>query len=251
MKPQFRLILAKIAQKAPLTLKKLLRVLGVQQFLNRRDYWNKHTAELAFQTHWVEQFVDNKAKVLEYWEGYRYLDEIKKICSVKPDTKILDVGCGISTVLHFVEGERYGIDPLALEYQRLYSYPARIRVLEGSGEKIPFNDNSFGVVFCSDVLDHVDNPQQVLSEIARVLQPEGFLVLTVEIFPEDFHKEGRDIAHPHNFSVHDINELVEGDFGVSLDRSSPWISLSGYIQGKTAKEMQTRERVMVLQPLES
>lgn len=49
---------------------------------------------------------------------------------------------------------------------------------------LPFDDDSFEVVVCSEMLEHADNPQKVISEIRRVLKPEGRVVLTTRFaFP--------------------------------------------------------------------
>lgn len=48
----------------------------------------------------------------------------------------------------------------------------------GDAHNLPFNNESFEVVVCSEMLEHADNPQKVISEIERVLKPGGRVVLT-------------------------------------------------------------------------
>ena len=64
---------------------------------------------------WAKDFArpENQQKVLEYWRTHRHLDEILERVRPTAETRILDVGCGISTVLHYLPGERFGVDPLA------------------------------------------------------------------------------------------------------------------------------------------
>jgi ubiquinone/menaquinone biosynthesis C-methylase UbiE len=206
----------------------------------------KYKAELAFQTGWAREFKDNKPRVLEYWRNYRYLDEIRVICKIEKNTRILDVGCGISTVLHYVDGKRYGIDPLADEYKRLYAYPHGIDIQKGFGEVIPFPDESFNVVFCSNVLDHVTDPQKTIDEIHRVLVPSGYFVLTLEIF------EGivqRDPAHPHSLTKTHAYSLLGSKFKIILEQQSPWIGLRNYVNG--SRKNYHDELIMVLEKPES
>lgn len=47
---------------------------------------------------------------------------------------------------------------------------------------MPFTDNSFDVVLCNHVLEHVEDDQQALREIYRVLKPGGFAILQVPFF---------------------------------------------------------------------
>lgn len=48
-----------------------------------------------------------------------------------------------------------------------------IKYEPGTGENIPFDNGSFDVVFCCDVLEHVRDLPRVIAEINRVLKPGG------------------------------------------------------------------------------
>lgn len=48
--------------------------------------------------------------------------------------------------------------------------------------KIPFDDNTFDIVFCNHVLEHVDNDILAMTEIRRVLKPGGWAILQVPFF---------------------------------------------------------------------
>lgn len=146
---------------------------------------------MRYQLECVKKFTTSKFKILEYWKKYRYLDEICAICKIENIMKILEFGCGISTVLHFVKGERYGINPLANEYKKIYSYPAGINIKKAFGEDITFKEESFDVVFRSNALDHVSDSQKTVNEIHRVLKPRGYFVLIVEVFK----KKPRELSH--------------------------------------------------------
>ncbi len=46
---------------------------------------------------------------------------------------------------------------------------------------LPFNDNSFDVLFCNHVLEHIEDDKKAMSEIFRVLKPKGWAILQVPI----------------------------------------------------------------------
>lgn len=212
-------------------LKRIARALR----LNRWVPWisNKYYSELGWQNRWAPVFQANVEKVRQYWREYRYFDEILRIVQPGDDTRILDVGCGISTVLHFLPGRRFGIDPLAEEYKRIYRYPSGIEVRRGFGEAIPFPDGYFDVVFCSNVLDHTTDPPRVVKEIDRVIRAAGYLVLTVEIFPS---VRERDLSHPHAFTREQVRALLDGSFETVFAKQSPWIMLLHYVDGSMKRE---------------
>lgn len=60
------------------------------------------------------------------------------------------------------------------------------------GQGLPFADASFDAVVCTQVLEHVEDLDQVLAEIARVLKPSGALVASV---PCIYHLHGI----PHDY----------------------------------------------------
>jgi len=50
---------------------------------------------------------------------------------------------------------------------------------QASADHLPFRDQSFAVIVCTEVLEHTRSPEQVLKELRRVLQPGGKLLLSV------------------------------------------------------------------------
>src|SRR5262249_4506473 len=78
---------------------------------------------------------------------------------------------------------------------------------------LPFRDDSFDAILCTSVLEHVDNAEQAVSEIARVMKPGGRLLITVPFFypehdaPYDFwrttHHGLRSLLTRHRLVVDD------------------------------------------------
>lgn len=51
-------------------------------------------------------------------------------------------------------------------------------VIEADASDLPFEDGSFDIVFCRELIEHVLDPDAVFLEIKRVLKPEGYLLIT-------------------------------------------------------------------------
>jgi len=92
----------------------------------------------------------------------------------------LDVGCGGGILAEEFAGMGFlvtGIDPseqsLHTARQHAQSAGLSIQYQEGTGESIPFADNTYPLVYCCDVLEHVRDLPRVISEIYRVTKPGG------------------------------------------------------------------------------
>jgi 2-polyprenyl-6-hydroxyphenyl methylase/3-demethylubiquinone-9 3-methyltransferase len=95
-------------------------------------------------------------------------------------TAALDVGCGGGILAEEFAAMGFrvaGIDPsqqsLATASRHAQSMGLQIDYQQGTGESIPFADNTFPVVYCCDVLEHVRDLPRVIREIYRVTRPGG------------------------------------------------------------------------------
>ncbi len=62
--------------------------------------------------------------------------------------------------------------------------PARKPDIVADAEHLPFKDGEFSFVLCTEVLEHVRNPREAISEMHRVLEPGGTLILTTRfVYP--------------------------------------------------------------------
>lgn len=105
---------------------------------------------------------------------------------LKPHHTILDIGCGPGTITADLaelvpEGKVTGVDAVEAVLER-----ARAHVAGRSGitnctfevadaNALPYPDDSFDVVFCHQVLQHVQNPVGILKEMQRVAKPGGIV----------------------------------------------------------------------------
>ncbi len=104
--------------------------------------------------------------------------------------KILEVGSGTGATFHYygAEANVTAIEPdddfRAASEEAAHNAVAKISVLPGSGEKLPFADATFEVVCASTALCSVASPLRTLIEFKRVLKPGGRLRLLEHIRSE-------------------------------------------------------------------
>lgn len=97
-----------------------------------------------------------------------------------PRGRCLDLGCGVGTLGALLEragGEWTFLDPdaaAAAEARAILRGPVQRSTLE----EARFPPASFALVTAFDVLEHVTDPQALLREVTRVLQPGGFFIAT-------------------------------------------------------------------------
>jgi len=99
----------------------------------------------------------------------------------RPGLDLLDVGCGSGTLLGLLERRGFrtaGVD-FSEQAARVAQEENGVRVFVGSLEQARFPDASFDIVTLFHVMEHVTNPRAVLSEVLRILKPEGTMILQV------------------------------------------------------------------------
>lgn len=110
-------------------------------------------------------------------------------------TKLLDVAMGDGRNLPQIprDCQVWGVDiSRVLLEKSLRDYPDRnLRLIVGEAEALPFPDNTFDNMFSLGALNHVNDPGKALLEMARVVKPDGLIVVADEL-PD---LPNRQIAH--------------------------------------------------------
>lgn len=97
---------------------------------------------------------------------------------------ILDIGCGPRGSLEWADmaSLRVGLDPLVNDYYKLGGGTLfhKMHYVSGYSEDMPFDDGTFDFVFSINSLDHVDDLDETISEIKRVLKVGGICGIIVD-----------------------------------------------------------------------
>lgn len=90
--------------------------------------------------------------------------------------RALDIGCGIGDMLKFRPGT-IGVDVNPFNVDVCISRGLTAQVMDI--DVLPFPDGSFDGALLDNVLEHIETPDRLLTEIGRVLSPHGHLVVGV------------------------------------------------------------------------
>jgi len=131
----------------------------------------------------------------------------------------LDVGCGSGGCLcRFVKEGEYngvGLDPVKgsslMRFKdriKGYKISERIELIRGIGEYLPIKKDCVQTCIMTGSLDHVNNPEQTLKEIHRVLVHDGYFLLLESVLLKkkpSFYEE----THLHHFTMADLERLLK------------------------------------------
>ncbi len=131
------------------------------------------------------------------WDDRLFREAI--LAALPPDARLLDLGAGAGIVPYMdfkgVAGHVVGVDP----DERVRENPHVDEAHVGVGEALPCASASFDVVVADNVLEHLERPERVFAEVARVLAPGGvflaktpnrahYVPLLARLTPHAFHR---------------------------------------------------------------
>ncbi|MGN6647141.1 MAG: class I SAM-dependent methyltransferase [Cytophaga sp.] len=139
---------------------------------------DKDTVE-SFGDEWSTFHTFNEDEI--YNAGDNYFD-ILPVGYLTKQSHVLDVGCGTGRWTYYLAdkvGNVECIDPskAVLVASKLLASKDNVRISQASVDNIPFEDNSFDLVFSLGVLHHVPDTKAAVKKCAEKVKPGGYLLL--------------------------------------------------------------------------
>lgn len=152
------------------------QVAGMELHAAQFALWN----ERMFQRYGNDRMYHHPSWVIRMVQQRR-IAAILRLLDVQPGDSLLDVGCGegylFSRTPECVRCVGVDLSPTALKIAAQRN--SRPEWVMAEGECIPLPSASFDKICCSEMIEHVINPDAVLRELRRLLKPSGRLVITV------------------------------------------------------------------------
>jgi SAM-dependent methyltransferase len=144
---------------------------------------------------------ESYAEFLANWDAAFYAKYADTLMPEHAGARVLDVGCGTGQVLgRLTEAgfEAHGVDVSEPNIARARRVSSRCQVYDG--RRLPFADGYFASAGALNVLEHVDEPEAFIAELARVVTPGGKVVLSSPNFLRvlgfrDYHPRMRGVGN--------------------------------------------------------
>ena len=158
---------------------------------------------------------------------------VRKWCHVKPDSRVLDIGCGTGYFTRLLAKEGAQVTGLDIE-QPFIEYAVRqnekddlrVSYVQGDALDLPFEDESFDVVASHAFLTMIPDPVRAVFEMLRVLRPGGLLA---SVTPMSFMPEAADPgAYPPECTWVEEFSFLYRELYIVYDRIVP---MAGYVRG--------------------
>jgi SAM-dependent methyltransferase len=127
-----------------------------------------------------------------------------------PPCRAIDIGAGAGGNTRVLEAA--GWKATALEVSDVGVELARARGLDavqGDARAIPFPDDQFGLLVAYDVLEHIEEDDQVVAEIARVVRPGGRVLIAVPADPRLWSAHDDAVGHVRRYTRAELVDLFD------------------------------------------
>lgn len=142
-----------------------------------------------------ESKLSNDEKSFAYQK--RYIDTYKNIIDIPSKARILDLGCGSGDFIKTCNKlgyDCYGIDADECDFEI---------------DCLPFENNSFDIVHFNAVIEHLSNPENILSEIKDMLKKDGVVIINTPNFSQDYRNFYNDPTHVKPYTEKSLQILME------------------------------------------
>jgi ubiquinone/menaquinone biosynthesis C-methylase UbiE len=118
--------------------------------------------------------------------------------------EFLDVGCGVGIFLSFGSKKSIGLDINPYNIKKINSKGDSKAYLINKDGTFPLKDSSIKTIICDQVIEHIDDPNMLLSEISRVIKKKGKIIIGLPM--EKGFKSDPD--HKRFYGIKNIKEIT-------------------------------------------
>lgn len=206
------------------------------------ENWNEKMA----QKYNPENYFKNSNFIVKFIENSRRKNIIK-LLNPQNEDRIIELGCGAGNLMEKIKSakELTGVDisDFLIDLAKRKKYQVKTKFVKANIEKLPqeITETKFDKIYCSEVLEHVESPENVLREVKKIISKNGTLVVSIPnenlinklknilikfkifsfIFPK-ISKKMDEEWHLHFFNINKIKKLTEKDYYIKKIKRIPF-----------------------------
>jgi len=140
------------------------------------EAWNEEHAI----KHDLDKFYNHPNRIFRFIENKR-IRKLIQTAEIESHHTVLEVGCGAGHILERIpHGKLTGVDISSIQVQRAAErLGSKAEIIKAAGENLPFPDGSFDRILCTEVFEHVLEPEALLAEMKRTLTDSGIISLSI------------------------------------------------------------------------
>jgi len=185
--------------------------------------------ERDYNDYWASLTVSHGSHPANRFRYELLTGELQKL-SLKP-ARVVDCGCGDGSLLAVLSaripcGELHGMDVADNVPLHKLGIPVQFQQQDLGAPIPPGLVAQYDLVLCSEVIEHVSNDDMVLENLARLVKPGGWIVLSTQ--SGEIYKTEQFLGHLRHYKREDLSARLARN-GVTIEKSYlcgwPWLNM--------------------------
>ncbi len=150
-------------------------------------------------------------------KSHPYTEYPMKLCAYlfeafnfKKGMKMLEPGCGRGEFLS--NFQKLGLEVTGIdisEEAKEFPHSFEVKICDVENEKLPFEENSFDIIYSKSFIEHLYYPERYLTEAYRVLKPGGILLTLVPDWESAYKTYFDDFTHRTPFTIVSLHDAYK------------------------------------------